>query len=138
LDQHLDQANHGNAFLKNEQVADMVSESIRFRDGNVYDLIAFCIMPNHVHLVITPLEKSGNACYSLTEILHSLKRHTAREANLLLARSGAFWQDESHDHVIRNEAELERTIQYVLYNPVKAGLVNEISEWKWAYCKHEM
>ncbi len=137
-DDYLDQALYGNLYLKNEQVADTVSESIRFRDGNIYDLIAFCIMLNHVHLVCTPLLKEKETYFGLTEILHSLKRHTAREANKILQRQGTFWQDESYDHFIRDDAELERIVKYVLYNPVKAGLVKEQTDWKWIYSKYEM
>jgi hypothetical protein len=89
-DDYLDQALQGHVFLKNEEIADMVAGSIRFRDAKVYDLIAFCIMLNHVHLVCTPLEKSHGTYVGLTEILHSLKRHTARQANKIFQRSGAF------------------------------------------------
>jgi putative transposase len=137
-DEYLDQAIHGNSFLKNEQIADMTAESILFRDGKNYDLISYCIMLNHVHLVCTPLEKIEGIYYGLAEILHSLKRHTAREANKILQQSGAFWQDESYDHFVRDDAELERIIKYVLYNPVKANLVKEQTDWKWSYCKYEM
>jgi REP element-mobilizing transposase RayT len=70
--------------------------------------------------------------------MHSLKRHTAHEANLILGRDGTFWQHENYDHFARDEAELERIIKYVLYNPVKAGLVKEQKDWKWTYCKYDM
>ena len=138
FDNYLDRALCGEEYLKNEQIADLVAKSIHYRDGKVYDLVAFCIMPNHVHLVCTPLEKGEGVFNSLTEILQSLKRHTARQSNLILGRSGAFWQDESYDHIVRDEAELERIIKYVLNNPVKAGLVDNWSMWKWTYCKYEM
>jgi len=137
-DDYLDMALHGNLYLKNERIADMIAASIQFRDGKVYDLIAYCIMPNHVHLVCTPLLKEKDAFFGLTEILHSLKRHTAREANKILQKHGAFWQDESYDHFIRDDAEFERIVKYVLYNPVKANLVTEQADWKWAYCKYDM
>lgn len=137
-DDYLDQALHSDLYLNNEQIADMVAESIRFRDGKVYDLISYCVMPNHAHLVCTPIEKLVGIFYGLTEILHSLKRHTAREANKILHRSGTFWQDESYDHFIRDDAELERIVHYVLYNPVKANLVKEQAGWKWSYCKYEI
>ena len=138
FDDYLDRILCGETFLKNEQVADLVAESIHYRDGKVYDLIAFCIMPNHVHLVFVPVEKSESAFYSLTEILQSLKRHTASQSNLILDRSGTFWQDESYDHIIRDQAELDRIIKYVLNNPVKAGLVDDWTEWKWFYCKFDL
>ncbi len=70
--------------------------------------------------------------------MHSLKRYTAYEANQILGRSGAFWQHESYDHFARDEKELERIIKYVLYNPVKAGLVDDWKSWKWTYCKYDM
>ena len=138
FDDYLDIVSCGETHLKNEQIAGLVAESIHYRDGEVYDLDAFCIMPNHVHLVCTPLEKGQGVFYSLTEILQSLKRRTARQSNLILGRSGAFWQDESYDHIVRDEAELERIIKYVLYNPVKAGLVDNQAKWKWSYCKYDM
>jgi REP element-mobilizing transposase RayT len=138
LDKYLDQGFCGEAFLNKAQIATLVTEAIHYRDGKVYDLVAFCIMPNHVHLIFTPLEKEKGNFYSLPEILHSLKGHTARQSNFVLGRSGSFWQDESYDHIIREEAELERTIKSVLYNPVKAGLVREQKDWKWSYCKYEV
>ncbi len=137
FDDYLDQVLQGETYLKNEAIADLVTEAIHYRDGRVYELIAFCIMPNHVHLVCTPLEMENDKFYSLAEILHSLKRHTARQSNLILVRSGAFWQDESYDHFVRNEKELERIIKYVLYNPVKASLVSDWRKWKWTYCKYD-
>jgi len=137
-DDYLDQALHGSQHLENEQIAYMVAEAIQFRDKKVYDLISYCIMLNHVHLVCTPLLKEKDVFFGLTEILHSLKRHTAREANKTLQRSGTFWQDESYDHFIRDDAELERIVKYVLYNPVKANLVKEQTDWKWSYSKYEI
>ena len=56
--------------------------------------------------------------------MQSLKRHTARQSNLILSREGPFWQDESYDHVVRDGPEFLRTIEYILENPVKAGLVS--------------
>jgi len=72
----------------------------------------------------------------MSAIMHSLKRYTARQANLLLGREGGFWQHENHDHVVGDEAERQRIITYVLNNPVKAGLVEHWEEWKWIYCKY--
>ena len=137
FDDYLDRVICGEAFLNNEQVAALIANSIHYRDGKVYDLVAFCIMPNHVHLVITPLENSESDFYSLTKILQSLKRHTAKQSNLILGRSDAFWQDESYDHIVRNKSELEWIIKYVLNNPVKSGLVDDWTKWKWSYCKYD-
>lgn len=138
FDNYLDKALCGERYLTDPQIANTVAEATYYRDNKIYDLISFCIMPNHVHLICRPLEKEKDKFYSLTEILHSLKRYTARQSNLILKRSGSFWQDESYDHVIRNEAELEQTIKYVLYNPAKANLVKEQKDWTWAHCNYDM
>jgi REP element-mobilizing transposase RayT len=137
-DDSLDSFASGDKHLANQQVAEMVAESLYYRDGIAYDLEAFCIMLNHVHLVCKPLEDANGNHIPLSKIMHSLKRHTARKANQILGRTGAFWQHESYDHVVRNDAELDRIIKYVLNNPVKAGLVDDWTKWKWSYCKYDM
>ncbi len=129
-------------WLAHAAIADMIAEAIRFQDGKEFRLVAFCIMPNHVHLVIGlgdcdmlghVRQVSNLSNKTMSEIMHSLKRYTARKANKILMRSGPFWQDESYDHVIKDDAELERIINYVVYNPVKAGLVKNWRDWKWNY-----
>jgi putative transposase len=125
----------GPRWLTDSRIATLMVESLHYRDDQVYTLHAFCIMPNHVHLVCTPLEKENGTYHSLTAILHSLKRYTARKANRILGRQGTFWQQESYDHVVRDEDEFERIIVYVLNNPVKAGMVSTWEEWPWSYCR---
>ncbi|MBN1453361.1 MAG: transposase [Anaerolineales bacterium] len=137
-DDALDSLACGENYLSNPQVADLIAESLFYRDDKVYSLEAFCIMPNHGHLVCIPLEDADGKYYSLSKIMHSLKRYTARESNLILGRTGAFWQHENYDHFVRDPAELERIIKYVLNNPVKAGLVDDWTKWKWSYCKYDM
>lgn len=131
FDKMLDNAVNDRSWLNDERVARLVAEALCFRDKKVYDLLAYCIMPNHVHMVFT-VERSAA---SLSKILQSLKAHTAMEANKILCKNGAFWQHESYDHVVRDGKELERIIAYVLHNPVKAGMVSNWEEWKWSYCK---
>ena len=79
-------------------------------------------MPNHVHLVLRLLPG-----WSLDKVSHSLKSFTAKEANQLLRRNGRFWQREYYDHIIRDEKEYERLVEYVLGNPTAAGL----DDWPW-------
>src|SRR5687767_16024975 len=102
---------------------------MQYRDGKVFDLHAFCIMSNHVHAVIEPSKSDWQSdLLPVSKIMQSLKRHTARQANIVLDRKGAFWQDESYDHVIRDNEEYIRIINYVLENPVKAGLASKWDE----------
>ena len=135
-DTELDNAQNGPMWLRDTRIAALVAESLHYRDARVYDLDAYCIMPNHVHMVYTPLQKSNGHYYALSEIMHSLKLYTGRQANQLLGRNGDFWQHESYDHVVRDEAENQRIIDYVLRNPVKARLVREWKEWPWSYWKY--
>jgi putative transposase len=145
FDALLDGNSTGPLWLKEEKIASQVANSVRFFDGTRYDVLAFCIMPNHVHLVCTLLpgavtkellESEGpSAPYILTSILQSVKKYSAREANKILGRSGEFWQPESYDHLVRNSEELERLLAYVLNNPVKARLCDAWDEWQWTYVK---
>lgn len=141
FDALLDGSSKGPCWLHQGSIAAIVHEAILYRNGKEYDLYASTIMPNHVHMVFELAGRNDIPTYSTKpffRIFQSLKRYTARECNRLLKRRGAFWQDESYDHIIRNEKELERTIWYVLSNPVNAGLVQSWEEWPWTYTKLEL
>jgi putative transposase len=144
-EEYLNRADFGPRWLSQPEIAGIVKEALHYRDGKVFDLYAYCIMSNHVHVVFEPLSRSE--CHSdlqhsnpmpLNKIMQSLKRHTARQANIILGREGAFWQDESYDRAIRNNEECIRTVNYVLENPVKAGLVSQWEKWPWTYCRTEL
>ena len=151
IEKTLDDAKSGPVWLKDDQIAKVVADSMHYLDGKVYRLDAYCIMANHVHVVFAPLpiqpstvartfslrdneaQTKSLRYNTLSSIMQSLKGYTARKANRLLGRSGAFWQHESYDHCVRNPNELKRIITYVLNNPVKTGLVNEWQKWQWNY-----
>lgn len=132
FDSYLAKQSNGPFWLQVDKIAGTVSESIIYRNDKEYDLICFCIMPNHVHLIIE------NPRIQLFTIMKYLKGYTSFRCNKILCRKGPFWQPESYDHIIRDRNELENQIIYVLENPVKAGLVNNWNDWKWSYCKDEM
>jgi REP element-mobilizing transposase RayT len=122
LDQHA-----GAAWLRDERVASLVAGALRYFDAQRYSLHSWCVMPNHVHAVVRPL-----GMHSLDEILHSWKSYTASKANELLDRKGQpFWQHESYDHWIRDDADFQHCCFYTEENPVKAGLVGSALEWRW-------
>lgn len=138
LDNFLDKAQFGPRWLSQPEIAEIVKEALMYRNEKVFDLYAFCIMSNHVHVVLEPNESEYHSDLPLHKIMQSLKRLTARQANILLGRRGAFWQDESYDHVIRDNEEYIRIVNYVLENPVKAGLASKWDEWQWTYCKPDL
>lgn len=121
-DQWLDADVSGPRWLGLPAVAAIVRESLFYFSGREYTLHAYCIMPNHVHLVLTVAEELTRPFY---RVLQAQKRFSATKANQLLHRTGAFWQAESYDHVIHNSRELANVIAYVVNNPVKAGLVED-------------
>jgi REP element-mobilizing transposase RayT len=137
-DTWLNKAEFGPKWLTHPAVVGVVMEALHYRDRREYDLSAFCVMANHIHVLFTPLAQPNGSCISLNKIMQSLKRHTARQANLILGRDGTFWQDESYDHVVRDHGEFARILHYVLENPMKAGLLSQWDEWEWTFCKPEL
>ena len=106
-------------------VANLVAEAIVAGDSQrqFYDLRAWVVMPNHVHLLILPKVK-------VPVLMRWLKGSTARSANRVLGRTGhPFWQDESYDHYLRSGTPINRTIAYIERNPVSAGLVRAPELW---------
>jgi len=128
LDRQLDAAASGPTFLKNPLIAKAVIEILFVAENqwDLYDLFAWVIMSNHVHLLIQPHK-------SLSEVTRAVKKTSARQANLILGRSGLpFWEDESYDHWVRNGKQFDRIVQYIESNPVKAGLVDSAESWRWS------
>ena len=119
---------HGRRWLSDPRVARRLVEAIQTGESQkqFYELEAWAVMPNHVHLLILPH-------VTLPQITHWIKGRTAREANLLLGRTGEpFWQDESFDHWVRNEKEFHRIVAYIEENPVSAGLAATPEDWRWS------
>lgn len=128
VDEELDRGRCGPLWLKNERVADSVVQAIRRGEAPLafYELHAFVVMANHVHVLIRPK-------VTVARITNGLKGVTARDANVILGRIGMrFWQEESFDHWIRNAAEFERVRNYIEGNPVSAGLVGHAEDWRWS------
>ncbi|MGI8742138.1 MAG: transposase [Bryobacteraceae bacterium] len=132
FDRALDNAVTGPKWLLQAEIARLVMEAIQFgaRQLNLYNLHAFCIMPNHVHVVLIPQAP-------VPKITKSIKGFTARTCNQALGRVGEhFWHDESFDHWARDSDELGRIIRYTERNPVTAGLVDSPEEWTWSSASH--
>lgn len=115
-------AGHGECLFNDSSLAEIVAGALTHFDATRYRLEAWCVMPNHVHAVFTPL-----AGYSLPKVLHSWKSFTAHAINKKLGRSGQLWQSESYDHLIRDHGDLMHHVLYVHENPTKAGL----TDWPW-------
>lgn len=134
----LEKSDYGPKWLSLHAIATMVIDALHYFDSKRYDLIAYCLMSNHIHIVFTlNTYEDGRSGFYLQQVMHSLKSYTANKCNELLDRSGSFWDHESYDRLVRDRSELYRIVQYTLQNPVKAGLCNRWQDWKWTYIKPE-
>lgn len=140
-DNLLAQSNTPN-WLAEPQVTEIVRREIHALEPNAYRLVCYCIMPNHVHLVIDLLDiphpaplKENQHYTALSQAMKLLKGRTGYACRKLIGGKGAFWQHESYDHVVRNQREFKNIIGYVLSNPVKAGLVRQWQDWPHSYLR---
>jgi putative DNA methylase len=123
-DRLLDRAANGPTWLRQPVIAECVLHCLRGDEG--HELHAFVVMPNHVHILITPR-------IDLAKITRAIKGKSARRSNLILRRTGQpFWQDESFDRWVRNPEEFRKVKGYIESNPVRAGLVTAPELWPYS------
>ncbi len=101
-------------------------------------LHAIVVMPDHVHLLLSPRRDENGWPYPLVEIMQCLKGTTAHRINKLLGRAGPVWEEESFDHVLRSDESLREKAEYIRENPVRAGLVGEEEEYRWLWVDPEL
>lgn len=117
-------AGHGSCLLRDPGCASIVEGSLRHHDGSTYALHAWCVMPNHVHVLLATLAERR-----LPEVLRSIKRFTAGAINTHLGRTGGVWRRDYFDRFIRDDAHYRATVAYIHRNPVAAGLVSSPEQW---------
>ena len=128
-DRILDSGTYGPLHLKEPAAAKIVEDSILFGAGERYELLAWCVMANHVNVLFTPIWK-------FEKILQGMKGYTAYEINSSQNQRGrVLWQDESFDHWVRDEEELARIVFYIENNPVAAGLCSKPEDWPWSFAR---
>lgn len=127
IEELLDKA-EGECLMKQPEMAALIETSLKHFDGERYDLIAWCVMPNHVHVVFRPL-----GGHTVSAITHSWKSFTSHAINQQLGRDGSVWQEESYDRKIRNAEELHAQALYAFENAIRAGM----SDWQWCGLNQE-
>ena len=115
---------HGEGLLARPEVGLIVEKALLHFDAERYVLHAWCVMPNHVHVLATPHEG-----VSLSRLVHGWKSFTAHAINAALGRSGRLWFEEYFDRAVRDEAHFEAVKAYIEDNPVKAGLCAAPADW---------
>jgi REP element-mobilizing transposase RayT len=117
-------AGFGERLLAEPRLAAIVEGALLHFDGSRYRLHGWCVMPNHVHVLVTPLND-----FSLSAILHAWKSFTAKAINAALGRRGKLWFEEYFDRRIRDAVHLAAALAYIENNPVKAGLCAATADW---------
>lgn len=120
----------GKCWLRRSDVAELMEKILLEPDGRDYQMQAWIIMPNHVHLVVDIWD------LPLGKLINGWKGKSSREANKLFGLRGAFWQEDYFDTLIRDETHMKRAIRYTEQNPVKAFLAKAARDWHWSSARH--
>lgn len=115
------------SFLSSTE-SEIVASALKHFDGQRYDLMAYVVMPDHVHILVKPYEK-----FLLQEIVHSWKSFTAYKLQRQYGRQGGIWQEDYFDRIMRDEAEFLEKAQYILNNPLK--IQPQMQEYPWVWVK---
>ena len=132
IDQYED-AGHGKCFLQDSKIAKIMEDTLFYNEGKKYNLIRWCIMPNHVHVLMEVFDN-----VTISSIMYQWKSYTAHQANAVLKRDGIFWMQEYHDRFVRDIDDFCNVVNYIDNNPVKAGLAQAPSDWRWSSAYHEL
>ncbi len=146
FEHQLDSHPYGNCYLKRPDVAAIVSEKLQEYDGVHYELCAYCIMPNHVHVLfdftpqvlhkdLTYMDEVPETYLPLCKVMQLIKGGSSFSINRLLGRKGTLWQRDYFDYYVRNHKEFNNILIYILENPVKAGFVKEREHWPFSFVK---
>jgi len=126
IEEYLDRG-AGLCLLRHPACAEIVQNALLHFDHQRYHLMAWCIMPNHVHVLFETIGR-----YPIGKVIHSWKTFTTREVNKLLGRSGPLWQEDYFDTFMRDAEHQFHEVRYIERNPVKAKLVQHASDWRWS------
>jgi REP element-mobilizing transposase RayT len=116
-----------------ESIRSRVLECCVSHHSITFYLHAAVVMPDHVHLLLTPLQDDDGAAYGLPEILQGIKGASAHAVNHALSGTGAVWEQESFDRLLQSDERVAQKAEYICENPVRAGLVAQADEWPWIW-----
>ena len=115
---------------------DIVLETWLRGDGQQFELDAVVVMPDHVHAALTP-NSDEDGMISIPEIMQEIKSISAHRINKRTGHIGRLWQEESFDRALRHDEDLDEKIQYIIHNPVRAGLVNLPNAYRWVWVEDQ-
>ncbi|MDD2506945.1 MAG: transposase [Candidatus Cloacimonetes bacterium] len=133
FDTELAKYNHPEFKLTDSEIAYIIKDALHFYNDKKYRLHAYCIMSNHIHALIQPISNSEGIIPRLQDIVRGLKTFTAKKINELRRESGSVWAKNFYDSIIRDEDHYWNVLNYILNNPVKAGIVEKWQDYKYLY-----
>jgi putative transposase len=121
------------SFALSDPAKTTVFDTIKFHSGKKYNLFACVVMETHAHCVLQPIEESSNSFYSLAQIMHSIKSYSANRIQRLFGKEGQVWLTENYDRIIRDDKDYLEKMNYLINNPVKAGIVERPEDYRWLF-----
>lgn len=120
-------------FVLPPEARSLVFDHCLFENGRTVQLHAFVVMPDHVHMLFTPLQKDEKNWYTLAKIMNGIKGASVHSVNKLLKRTGTLWEPESFDRIVRTDGGFSKWKLYIIGNPITAGLAREPGEYPWCW-----
>ncbi|HOZ01974.1 MAG TPA: transposase [Candidatus Syntrophosphaera sp.] len=133
-DEYLAQC-HSDLSICDADIGPKICSALEYYDGQDYQLHAYCLMPNHVHMLLKPLADAFGKHSLISNIVQKIKSYTAKQINRQKGTTGKVWNEEYFDRYIRDYDDYYATAAYILDNPVKAGLTKTRDEWPYSYYK---
>jgi putative DNA methylase len=120
-------------FVLPDEAKTLIFDHILFENARTVHLHAFVVMPDHVHMLFTPLLNEEGEPYPLSEIMNGIKGASSHSVNKLLKRKGALWEPESFDRITRSDGDFGFRLLYIVQNPIAAGLAKGPDDYRWAW-----
>ncbi|HEY6252601.1 MAG TPA: transposase [Candidatus Angelobacter sp.] len=120
-------------FVLPEEARSLVFDHCLFENSRTVRLHACVVMPDHVHMLFTPLQRDQERWYTLAKIMNGIKGASAHSVNKLLKRTGALWEPESFDRIVRTDGGYSKWKLHIIGNPIAAGLSRLPGEYKWCW-----
>ena len=121
--------------LSTPVIAEIITTAFHFYDSSLYELQAYCVMPNHVHLLILPLLQASGKHAHVSDIVRRIKGYTSKQIKAKTPADGAVWRADYFDRFIRDDKDRYNVVEYILNNPLKAGLAEEQRSWPYNFAK---
>ena len=122
-----------NDFVLPEEARTLVFNHCLFENSREVQMHAFVVMPDHVHMLFTPLFDEQGEPFALAKIMNGIKGASSHSVNKLLGRKGTLWEAESFDRIVRSDDDFEYRMLYIVQNPIAAGLAKGPDDYRWAW-----